>query len=110
MINASELRIGNTVLGVNGYEKNITPYDYEHTDFNKLNPIPLTPQILEKCGFENNGSNFFIKDGYSVFFYPEDMTFEFQICGNIPDINLNSLHHLQNIHFALTGTELTYKP
>jgi hypothetical protein len=63
-------------------------------------PIPLTPEILVKAGFEN------FEDGwYSLF----DFTW------NIYDkvlrwmgvqIKCHDLHQLQNLYFALTGEEL----
>ena len=76
-----------------------------------LTPIPLTPEVLRDCGFQINDDscfpdctlgdfrvNFAIHDG--VVEYGRERIYEF-----IPP-----LHQLQNLYFALTQTELTYKP
>jgi hypothetical protein len=87
-------------------------------------PIPLTPEILEKAGFVkmedhsfwNNQENDFYgtgregvsfpiayneEYGYRKFFASEDDFYSW--CGG----KITSLHQLQNLYFALTGTELT---
>lgn len=61
MINAKELRIGNWVQ-VGGSPVQIEPADLYIKDFTKYNcePIPLTPEILQQCGFDtktNRGSH-----------------------------------------------------
>ena len=101
---ANELRIGNWVLNKNG----------RHIQINRdmfgivliLKSIPLTPEVLEKCGFESNP----YQDRYEL----KDLHFEYCGVRNIiwsekyPHIQY--LHQLQNLHFALTGEELIYKP
>ena len=87
-----------------------------------LHPIPISPEILEKCGFvlnRNNELSIEINDiashlelmsGTGGFYYPsftqtpqgdEERTVYFN--------RINSLHQLQNLYYALTGEELTYK-
>ena len=128
MINANELRIGNLVNFRNRKTtgRSLYPYQIVFTDFKsvifkdgefvfkeeRLEPIPLTPDILEKAGFENrsNSTDFAFKYG------------EFIIGGTMsrlfPSIHGESrleaygneifyLHQLQNLYFALTGEELT---
>jgi hypothetical protein len=79
--------------------------------FNKLyQPIPLTPEILEKCGF------YFEKHWYkrianldfficSLGNMDEFYLLQFGSCGIMPPCKY--LHQLQNLYFALTGEELT---
>lgn len=129
---AEELRIGNYVLGASGemqrvayiteciglhnniggtdkYQKNpIFSYD-----INDLRPIPLTPEILERYGFEDVGGlgKLIISDEVS----PTSLQYMFgggtiQICRsgiNALTIPCEYLHQLQNLYFALTGSELT---
>lgn len=117
MIKANELRIGNWILpehnldgdfhlvtgigegSVNGYIQ-----DW-------YSPIPLTPEILEKCGFEaTNGIE--IKNYIWLVIHCDSGE------ANIYNIYKNEtlqlrieckyLHQLQNLYFALTGEELVF--
>lgn len=134
MIQANELRIGNNVLQ-NGrvvYVESIsedrgiinvnieTELDgsawLNGIDLNELDPIPLTPEILEKFGFE--------KDDNDLEFHHEDFCSwyekEYPIIGRLVTSNFGTylfdeetdtlriyfLHQLQNLYFALTGQEL----
>lgn len=124
MINANELSIGNWVY--DGEMKRncmiaevrldsvfLDPSPYAGTKLSWLMPIPLTPSILEKAGFEKeedgdggyyhellseNGVLFVEgnKKGYTDVFLDMD-----------DKIRVRCLHQLQNLYFALTGTELT---
>lgn len=93
------------------------------SDFNNwFSPIPLSPEILEKCGFELNRNNELsieindiashleLMSGTGGFYYPsftqtpqgdEERTVYFN--------RINSLHQIQNLYFSLCGEELTYK-
>lgn len=120
MIKANELRIGNFILeGGKFYE--IRHSDFEVADLNYNSetqsfyitgdPIPLTPEILEQCGFEQSANanddslvfsnNFFVIDLYSSEMCLENAWAE-ALC-----IEIKYLHQLQNLYFALTGKELT---
>ena len=132
MINANELRIGNwfqqdasnnnaisrffTVDEIKRYGVRSTyirqDTNQPHTSLfslDSIHPIPLTPEILEKCGaivyeFDNGlGNQYRIKDRLFVI---RD--------GDIVDygssVIIKHLHQLQNLYFALTGEELTYTP
>jgi hypothetical protein len=130
MIKATELRIGNWVLvcgveivifsmapttngrtwGFNLFEGEM-PSFYDH----ECEPIPLTPEILERCGFEE--------------IYKSDFTirFDYKLNGKIGAgwnlinghfhvryigekfTHVKHLHQLQNLYFALTGRELEIK-
>jgi len=121
MIQANELRIGNYV-SMFGEQILIVDISLLMGIENGVEfiPIPLTPEILEKCGFEwsdtkthsddrppvkglykefllmlNNGSNKNI--WYAApFGYP------------LMPQRTYYLHQLQNLYFALTGEELTF--
>lgn len=135
MIQASELRIGNWVktntqiVGTNSPEfGKITQIymdgfsvDY-HYPSKWYEPIPLTPEILEKCGFEK------VDDGISPFYkliisktevisIEDDWSLglnaknEKSTQGYATNANIcQHLHQLQNIYYALTGEELNYQP
>lgn len=104
---------------------------------NDFEPIPLTPEILEKAGFErrvydNNKKNpiivehlpelaakdffdhrkYITEDGWQIVIEETD---EWDIRYGkeeveeemLPLVSIESLHQLQNLYFALTGEELT---
>jgi hypothetical protein len=138
MIQPNELRIGNWVghdaswSVVNEKEKEgivfqWQDYDFAHVtegtmSYDSLLPIPLTPEILEKCGFvpchpiknfpqytdyrlETVVINYHPDWGFCEFeFGRKDVEERAYLC------KVKHLHQLQNLYFALTGTELNYKP
>lgn len=84
-----------------------------NSSYDFIEPIPLTPEILEKCGFSFGinlqsfvrGRHQFVEiknmiDGY----LSEDGVFYYGVRTKI-----QHLHQLQNLYFALTGKELTFK-
>lgn len=119
MIQSNELRIGNYVkddigrigkvvsIGSNTIrlkmEFSTMKIDTNHDQYGlDVEPIPLTPEILENAGFvKNKYGNRFIKDELtndivkSNGFYMANVSQE-----------LKYLHQLQNLYFALTGEEL----
>jgi hypothetical protein len=120
---ASELRIGNWLLYNNNYHFQIAEiqqgprgsfvnFDLDlSSDY--LKPIPLTPEILEKAGFVKD--NEFLNDTYFTQ-YLVQLNDRFGIsnyqdgwyCRDImPNLEIEYLHQLQNLYFALTGEELT---
>lgn len=128
MINAKELRIGNWVTyhGETDMPCQLDAQDIfniatGYMDNDKIHsPIPLTPEILEKCGFtvaSDKEYGGWITPFYGIF---KDNAFRIRVnaCGEFyysPDkyanpIYLRFLHHLQNWFFALTGEELEYTP
>jgi len=77
-------------------------------------PIPLSPEILEKCGFYKfNNAWKLVSDknkGYTTWIFTIwDNDGEYSY--NSAEFNpvLTSLHQLQNLYFSLCGEELTYK-
>jgi hypothetical protein len=136
MIKSSELRIGNIVWesssftpgpddfeeivvgAINDIDKvvlddqnNIYSYDYLYT-------IPLTPEWLERCGFEKvtfegvsamNGGRGWDREGVEL--ANEFMSGEWKIVYNTrkDSIEIEHLHQLQNLYFAVTGEDIKMK-
>lgn len=133
MININQLRFGNYVMYeqathvVMGISESLIETrrgdcdDYAHFP-SELDPIPLTEEILLKCGFSDKD----YKQGYIGIDYKSGaMTFDFVlnkpgVMGNwnkcytfsLPDyrfVNIDYLHQLQNLYFDLTREELEVK-
>lgn len=128
-IKASELRIGNWIVDCNGpvcVPRKVSGYLLDHIEKYGdmfLSPIPLTPEVLEKCGFVKvtdggilfwqfivkdiapNSSNEYMISGMQ---YNEAKPIIVAFCVNDfwASGNIKYLHQLQNLYFALTGTEL----
>ena len=123
MIDARELRIGNYVMWT-GFENDIIKIDSitekgtwistengtHGVEWKDLQPIPLTEEILMKCGFEHN-----YKSDYTITLsHTTDDRFNFKIYKEggfslwylgVP-IPVGNLHQLQNLFYALSGEEL----
>lgn len=125
MVNLNELRRGNFVRDavVNSRiikVSEITPDHILHEGDESEEPfaddeidgIPLTPEILEKCGFENPDilpDSFFGKETDFELNIKDGKFMAFILMGSTEvsvDIEIKHLHQLQNLYFALTGTEL----
>ena len=101
MIKSNELRIGNLV------EKEGEIYVADFITINmahNYNPIPLKPEILEKCGFIPTGLADFINGEIEL--WQVNNEFHYSVHDDY-HISINSVHQLQNLYFALTGEELT---
>jgi len=78
--------------------------------YSAIKAIPLTPEILQKCGspetkglwYEHEISSFFL-DGSGNFFAGEVLNVDSPVIAK----NIKYLHQLQNLYFMLTGSELT---
>ena len=115
MISAKELRIGNWVLFTDFPAYN-NPVQLKEGYLKQqwldsfAKPIPLTTEILERCGFDRNcilkisqRLNIEWSYGKEVWLTKEgEVIYEFE--------NTQHLHQLQNLYFALTGEELNYTP
>lgn len=120
MIDVRELRIGDYVY----LQSSKTPYRiteigyseiedsrYEasgisseavfRTYVENLNPIPLTEELLLKCGFKKH------KWGIVTYYNPLlELDVDFHLKGVDYNIQLKSLHQLQNLYFDLSSQEL----
>lgn len=86
-----------------------------------LEPIPLTPEILEKCGFKKSiGDSYLEKidiyeNDYITLSSNFNLLYETYEDGNEKwyyeklDRKIQYVHELQNIYFALSGEELEVK-
>lgn len=125
-LKATDLRIGNYVCGdfkVISICKESLELDSElhdmHINIEKIDnvfPTPLDELWFEKFGFksiglhgqvfEHNqlvGDNRFVIETDGIFFYPK-INFD-DVCWS----EFKYVHQLQNLYFALTGNELTFK-
>jgi len=114
MIQPNELRIGNYVNTENGV-KRVSTVSVDGWSMHKVcETIPLTEEWLLKFGFVYNGWNY---DFENLRFHAQSKSrngeffnTEFYIKKGLEMIlvsfNINYVHQLQNIYFALTGEEL----
>jgi hypothetical protein len=108
-----ELRIGNYIMGNSKVyairaDENLAyvtvPEGHGCVSLDHAHPIPLTPEILEKAGFE-----YF--DGYYGNTLCSVFAMNMTEWGIVYDgvkiyVGFEYLHQLQNLYFALTGEEL----
>ncbi len=117
MIPANELRVGNWVKDIEGFDF-LFRVEARHIARSENNPcwrpIPLDDQHFERFGFEMDHGDWQM-DGVKIGEHEEwegEQTFRLSIPDWIlyksPEIKY--VHQLQNIFFALTNEELTYKP
>lgn len=79
-------------------------------DISKLKPIQLTEDILVKLGFEKTANPRELKYGdYSILLLNEIRFVIYNYMENPPSVKVSTVHQLQNLFFALTGEELTFK-
>jgi len=118
MIQANELRIGNLVnchfLTTNFNAKvleikrlGVVVQDGEHENmysFENISGIPITPEILEKCGFVKSQMGYEF-EGIELELFFGKLKYKY---GN--EIRLRThiqyVHQLQNLYHILCGTEL----
>lgn len=129
MIAANELRIGNYVSDIhseNGIWKIVSigeltakygnyKSNVYSSKFENITPIPLTPEILYKCGFVKSKrvQGGFTIDGLEIdldYITQDQDGYEFEYKFGLSDkwniVHVKYLHQLQNIIHALTGKEL----
>ena len=143
MIQANELMVGNKayfngnvitiqqILSDSVIAYMIADMPDDEYSFSEINPIPLSPEILEKCGFEKYQwqDAYFIKTVFGdlyIHFYQniiitrmvkvsEDNKGHKMVAlpfvGNVKSVeNIIHLHHLQNWYYFNTLEELPYTP
>jgi hypothetical protein len=120
-MNANELRIGN--LFIEKYSKKIIPvlellrsgnivFDFECFGVWQAEPIKLTSEWLLKFGFKQTNESeeveWYRLNGFDIATHEEngDVYFVYQ---HMVLRHIINVHQLQNLYFALTGTELTYE-
>jgi hypothetical protein len=107
MIKAEDLRVGNIIASSNHDRLVIVSYhEIRHATINEDNPyigIPVTSEILLKCGFTWRNSAHNILDFGDSFVLYLDNGFRYK---DYPFTKVETLHHAQNLCFALTGEEL----
>lgn len=123
MIQPNELRIGNWVkdergrlVTIHGIESNWNYVWLNHLNGHgiyclekeRIEPIPLTPEVLEKCGFFEYIS-YYLKSGVRITKFLQHGGVDFAYTGDSIYTEVKHLHQLQNLYFALTGEELEYK-
>ena len=114
MIKANELRIGNNYM-VGGQLITATAEDILKCRARPTlrRPIPLTPEILEKCGFciisNPNHTNSFLcyKPMLKLVIDSDSKNITLRDYSGVQK-SITHLHQLQNLYHALTGEELTY--
>jgi hypothetical protein len=129
MIKVNELRVGNLVvykqdndelpvLKIDGDSKKIfidllLGLNME-VDEQDIDPIPLTSELLERCGF-NKGNKYGLRNFWDgpgdICLADIDKENAYRLYGSEWTIgqNIKYLHHLQNLYYALTGEELQIK-
>lgn len=106
---AHELRLGNWVK--DGKENIQITVDELKALVNgraEFDAIPLTPELLEKCGFEKGNEGYYhFSGGKFEYRWHPGGHFYLIVESDWNEIeHLNHLHQLQNLYFALTGEEL----
>ena len=118
MIDSKDLRIGNYVnskpLGSNHRITGLlndmlyTDLQLSYSEYEDWQPIELTPEILEKCGFDKGILWNEFQINQELRFYAD---IDEVVCHlfDKQDHNITVIkyvHQLQNLYFALTGEEL----
>lgn len=88
--------------------KDHVTWNYVYADM--IDPIPLTEEILLKCGFETSQwdcHSTFRKDICSDGCIVISLEHKYVEIGDLTlDIEIKYLHQLQNLYFAISGKEL----
>ncbi len=116
IMKATELRIGNLVQKEHhtmkwGWEVDVVDLEIMGEGENDyLKPIPLTAEWLEKLGFEQ-GTNSLEMKAWRHPNLKKTIVYHdgFGFAGEEQIPPLDYVHQIQNLHFALTGEELTVK-
>ena len=115
MIDYKDLRVGNwlrfnnhtyvQVFEINSDNNTCNGLDLSNDDFHE--PIPLTPELLIKCGFEGMvRKNDYILDGFRITHVHLTENFCYALGNGCNPPTMKYLHQLQNLYYVLTGKEL----
>jgi len=114
---ATELRIGNIVLVENieqdgKYKGNFSEVIADSSTIsgcelcpNRVKPIPLTEEWLDKFGFERNRDPQIVSPN-RVLWFVNMLEFNEGFYCNETGLTVYYVHQLQNLYYALTGEEL----
>ena len=116
----NEIRVGNCLIDPRAYDKELnkkfgvddSPYfkvtarDIQFAE--EYKPIPLTEEILLKCRFKKkNGYKFVLHNSHFSLVMIDSINREDYAFSHYNLwVNLEHVHQLQNLYFALTGQEL----
>lgn len=127
MINMQELRKGNMVKCLSHLPIGYYMPSYPHTEvleikdtaveteagthkYREIAPIPLTEEIILKSGGIKTDQTYIFKnnetDPLPVSILMDGGQFFLEIKNEKYSISIDSVHHLQNLYFALKGTEI----
>lgn len=115
---ANELRIGNLLQRKRDYKvitveevlstricyynPDLSSFKPIAADLNGFEPVVLTEEWLVKCGFRKMSESIYVCDTFSLL--KTEFCFKYDGFTELCYVN-----QLQNLHFALTGEELTIK-
>jgi hypothetical protein len=115
---ANELRIGNWVeiLGDSNrldFFTTIQPSSFSVNIDKTCGPIPLDEDWLLKFGFKKDNEFYYILD-YCIEQYLDTKVWKFSVytyedTWHFINTGIQYVHQLQNLYFALTGTELQFQ-
>lgn len=107
---AEEIRCGNWIFDgeqyqqITGIEQDRIHNKYGWCFLDIVEPIPLTPEILEKAGFEKvnhiHGYTFYSHEKSKICVYEHKTEYRGQSVYHVQFV-----HQLQNLYFALTSSE-----
>lgn len=83
--------------------------DLDIETFSDFKPIPLTEEWLLKLGFKKNEENGYFEFDRFIVAY-NDLVDSFYLCDIDVFVKIETVHHLQNLYFAIRNKELTLKP
>ena len=109
-LTAADLRVGNYVYDNLGGILRIKGVNVD-SDLSHIKPIPLTEEWLIKFGFERNENGLFKLFNQSEVPILLNGDLNGWTCDGI-NFSINNtqyVHQLQNLYYALTNTELTFK-
>ena len=111
MIKGTEVRIGNLVHTETGVVQTIEFIDRDDKD--GYFPIPLTEEWLLKFGFKKDTEGYTL-GRFEIYHFHQKPESDFITAWGYSlstnEMSIKYVHQLQNLYFALTGTELTYIP
>lgn len=97
---------------VEPFEDDIAQNGSRHKLLEELEPIILTSEILENCGFEEKTAKHFEKGGLQLKFNGEyfQRVSTSALQTRVSNLPIKYFHQLQNLYFSITSNELEIKP